>query len=353
MGYRTAIVGKWHLGHAKREFWPRQRGFDYQYGPLLGEIDYLTHEAHGVREWFRNDKPVREPGYVTTLLGKDAARLIGAHDAGTPLFLYLTFTAPHSPYQAPQEYLERYKDIADPTRRAYAAMITAMDDEVGRVVDALVKKRMRDDTLIVFQSDNGGNRSAMFAGEIDVSKLKLPSDNGPYREGKGTLFEGGTRFVAVANWPGHIKPGPVNEMMHVVDMYPTLTKLAHVPSGDGKPVDGMDVWATISEGAPSPRTEVVYNVEPFRAAIRQGDWKLIWRTPLPGDIMLFDLRQDPSESNDLAARHPEKVAELQERAKELARQSAKPLFLLEQSRAMKRHAPPMLPNEDAYFNAEP
>jgi arylsulfatase A-like enzyme len=232
-------------------------------------------------------------------------------------------------------------------------MITAMDDEVGRVVDALVKKRMRDDTLIVFQSDNGGNRSAMFAGEIDVSKLKLPSDNGPYREGKGTLFEGGTRVVAVANWPGHIKPGPVNEMMHVVDMYPTLTKLAHVPSGDGKPVDGMDVWATISEGAPSPRTEVVYNVEPFRAAIRQGDWKLIWRTPLPGDIMLFDLRQDPSESNDLAARHPEKVAELQERAKELARQSAKPLFLLEQSRAMKRHAPPMLPNEDAYFNAEP
>jgi arylsulfatase A-like enzyme len=97
MGYRTAIVGKWHLGHAKREFWPRQRGFDYQYGPLLGEIDYLTHEAHGVRDWFRNDKPVREPGYVTTLLGKDASRLIGAHDAGTPLFLYLTFTAPHSP----------------------------------------------------------------------------------------------------------------------------------------------------------------------------------------------------------------------------------------------------------------
>jgi arylsulfatase A-like enzyme len=92
-GYETAIVGKWHLGHAKRDYWPRQRGFDYQYGPLLGEIDYFTHEAHGRRDWFRNNKPVNETGYVTALLGADAVRLIRKHDPKKPLFLYLAFTA--------------------------------------------------------------------------------------------------------------------------------------------------------------------------------------------------------------------------------------------------------------------
>src|SRR5215470_11971367 len=122
-GYTTAIVGKWHLGHAKREFWPKQRGFDYQYGAQLGEIDYFTHSAHGVRDWFRDNKPVKEEGYVTQLLGQDAVKLIGGHDPKTPLFLYLTFTAPHAPYQAPQEYLDRYKHIVDRNRRAYAAMI--------------------------------------------------------------------------------------------------------------------------------------------------------------------------------------------------------------------------------------
>jgi arylsulfatase A-like enzyme len=195
----------------------------------------------------------------------------------------------------------------------------------------------------------------MFAGEVDVSKLKLPSDNGPYREGKGTLFEGGTRVVALANWSGHSKPGTVDYMIHMVDMYPTLVTLAGAPLGKGKPLDGLDVWATISEGKPSPRTEVVYNVELFRAAVRQRDWKLLWRTPLPTDVELFDIAQDPSEQSNLAAQHPEKVAELQKRADELARESAKPLFVLEQIRAIKSrpHAPRVLPTEDSYFDAEP
>src|SRR5262245_657034 len=129
-GYRTAIVGKWHLGHVDRKYWPRQRGFDEQYGPLLGEIDYFTHAAHGTRDWFRDNQPIEEQGYVTQLLGRDAARLIEAHDPATPLFLYLTFTAPHAPYQAPKSYLDQYAHIADPARRAYAAMITVMDDEI-------------------------------------------------------------------------------------------------------------------------------------------------------------------------------------------------------------------------------
>ncbi|MGH7742412.1 MAG: arylsulfatase B [Candidatus Eiseniibacteriota bacterium] len=354
-GYATAIVGKWHLGHAKPENWPRQRGFDYQYGPLLGEIDYFTHEEHGVVDWYRDNQRVREPGYVTQLLGADAARLIAGHDKRKPLFLYLTFTAPHAPYQAPQEYIDRYQNIADVTRRTYAGMITCMDDEIGRVLAALEKRGMRDNTLIIFQSDNGGNRSAMFAGELDVSKLKLPSDNGPYRDGKGTLYEGGTRVVALANWPGHIKGGASHEIIHMVDMYPTLARLAGASTTKCKPLDGVDVWPAISEGKTSPRTEVVYNIEPFRAAIREGDWKLIWRTLLPSTLELYNIAKDPSEKTDLAAQNPAKVAELQLRIEQLARQSPKPLFLIAQFEAM-QGAPkgaPALPSEDSYFNEDP
>src|SRR5439155_244886 len=136
--------------------------------------------------------------------------------------LPLAFTAPHAPYQAPKEYLDKYKNITDPARRAYAAMITAMDDEIGRVLDALEKRKMRENTLIIFQSDNGGPRSAKFTGEVDTSKVNIPCDNGPYRDGKGTLYEGGTRVVALANWPGRIKAGAVDQPIHVVDVYPTL-----------------------------------------------------------------------------------------------------------------------------------
>src|ERR1044071_4145172 len=204
-GYQTAIVGKWHLGHADKKYWPHQRGFDYQYGPLIGEIDYFTHQAEGVVDWYRNNERVVEEGYSTTLLGNDAVKLITEHNPATPLYLYLTFNAAHTPYQATPEYLEQYKSIADPSRRAYAGSITAMDFQIGRVLDALEKKHMRDNTLIVFMSDNGGTRNAMFTGAIaDASKIKITCDNGPYREGKGTLFEGGMRVVALLNWPGHI-----------------------------------------------------------------------------------------------------------------------------------------------------
>jgi arylsulfatase A-like enzyme len=327
-GYTTAIIGKWHLGHGDRKYWPRQRGFDYQYGPVLGEIDYFTHSAHGKSDWYRDNKPVKEVGYATTLLGNDAVKLIGAHDPKTPLFLYLTFTAPHAPYQAPKEYLDKYQQITDPSRRAYAAMITAMDDQIGRVVEALDTRKMRDNTLIIFQSDNGGPASAMFTGEIDMSKVKIPADNGPYRDGKGTLYEGGTRVIALANWTGHIKQGSVvDQPIHMVDMYPTLAALAGAPLGKNKPLDGMNVWPVISAGQASPRHEVVYNIGPFFAAVREGDWKLVWKTTLPSTVELFNLAQDPSEKTNLADKNPQKVAELQQRIEVLARQSVPPLFL--------------------------
>ncbi len=329
-GYRTAIVGKWHLGHADRKYWPRQRGFDYQYGPLLGEIDYFTHSAHGTRDWFRDNEPVREEGYVTNLIGSDAVKLVEGHDPKVPLFLYLAFTAPHAPYQAPQEYLDRYAHVGDPSRRAYAAMITAMDDEIARVLNALEKKKMRENTIVVFHSDNGGPRDAKFTGEVDMSKSKIPADNGPYRDGKAMLYEGGTRVAALVNWPGRVPAGSVvDQPIHIVDMYPTLAALAGASLARCKPLDGLNVWPAIAEGKPSPRTEVVYDVEPFRAALRQGPWKLVWQTTLPSRTELFNLAEDPSETTDLAAKNPQKVAELKARVEELARTAVPPLIMKE------------------------
>jgi len=326
-GYETAIVGKWHLGHADPKYWPRQRGFDYQYGPLLGEIDYFTHSAHGTRDWFRNGKPVKEAGYVTELLGNDAVKVIARHDPRKPLFLYLAFTAPHSPYQAPPAALDAYRNIANPDRRAYAAMITAMDTQIGRVVAELERRGMRDNTLIVYHSDNGGPRSARFTGEVDMSKSTIPANNGTYRDGKGTPYEGGHRVLALANWPGHIKPGTVVDTpIHVVDMLPTLASLAGASTARSKPLDGLDVWPAIAQGKPSPRTEVVYGIEPFRAALREGDWKLVWQVTLPSKVELFNVAQDPGEKADVAAANPAKVAELQKRIATLSEQAAPPLI---------------------------
>ena len=198
-GYETAIVGKWHLGHADKKFWPRQRGFDYQYGPLIGEIDYFTHKVDGKVDWYRNNEVVEEEGYSTTLLGDDAVKLIKEHDPATPLFLYLAFNAVHTPYQAPPKYLDQYRNIQDPSRQAYAASATAMDEQIGRVVAALDQKGMLDNTLIIFQSDNGGTRDPLFAGAItDMSKVVLPPDNGPYRR-QGHALRRRHRVVALAS----------------------------------------------------------------------------------------------------------------------------------------------------------
>jgi arylsulfatase A-like enzyme len=189
----------------------------------------------------------------------------------------------------------------------------------------------------------------MFAGVMaDMSKVKIPCDNGPYREGKGTLFEGATRVCALANWPGHIKSGAVDGMIHAVDMYPTLAALAGASTEKCRPLDGLNVWETLAENKPSPRKEIVYNIEPFRAAIRQGDWKLIWRTMLPSSVDLYNLADDPSEKTNVAAANPEKVTAMQQRLNALAKEAAKPLFLADQFKVVQKNmqGEPVLPIDD-------
>lgn len=347
-GYETAMVGKWHLGHAKTEYWPRQRGFDHFYGALVGEIDHFKHASHGVKDWYRDNKPIHEEGFDNTLFGKEAARVIMDHKGDKPLFLYLAFTAPHSPFQAPESDVKQYAAVADEQRRLYSAMVTAMDNSIGRVIDALDKKGMRDNTVILFQSDNGGVRSAMFAGESKVGD-QLPADNGPFRDGKGTLYEGGTRVVGFIDWPGHIKPGSFDGMVHVVDMYPTLAAIAGARMEKNKPLDGIDLWPAISEGKPSPRNEVVYNIDPSAGAVREGDLKLVWTAGLPGRIELFDLAKDPGETTNLAGQNAAEVARLQERIVALAKEMAPPLLLMEAIR-LTFGAPPVAADPSSMLN---
>ena len=143
-------------------------------------------------------------------------------------------------------------------------------------------------------------------------------------------------------------------MIHVVDMYPTVAALANASTSPAKPLDGLNMWPTLSEGKPSPRTELIYNVEPFRAGVRENDWKLIWRTPLPSAVELYNIPQDPSEKTNLAAQNPEKVAELQKRVNELAAVMVKPLLLETEFKAMLQRlaVPPALPGEEFEFGEE-
>jgi len=321
-GYETAITGKWHLGHFQRAYLPTSRGFDHQYGHYNGAIDYFTHVRDGGFDWHRDDKVCRDEGYSTDLIGSEAVRLIENRDRSRPLFLYVTFNAPHTPLQAPQEYLDRYAGIADLQRRRYAAMVTCEDDNIGRIHAALEKQGMLRNTLVIFSSDNGG-------------PVRLGATNGPLRAGKGTLYEGGVRVTAWASWPGTLRAGgTVTEPLQMVDWYPTLLKLAGARAEQPLPIDGRDAWETIANGKTSPRSEWLLNVEPREGAIRSGPWKLVVaNTPLGGTELpppgggtyeLFNLHQDPYEKTNLAAQEPARVEIMLRRLHEFARQAVPP-----------------------------
>jgi arylsulfatase A-like enzyme len=334
VGYQTAMVGKWHLGHADKKYWPQNRGFDYFYGNVVGEVDYFTRERGGLVDWQRNGKFLKEPGYYTELVGNDAVRIIETHDTSRPLFLYVASLAPHAPYQAPQKYVDAYKDtIKDPMRRTYAGMITALDDQVGRIVAALNEKKMLDNTIIVFSADNGGATSALFAtgarspeereesGGVELG-AKPPASNGSLRGGKGSLHEGGVRVPTIVSWPAKLKPAVVDEPLHMVDVMPTMLALAGARGSPDHPFDGKDMWPTLAEGKPSPNEDILINVEPFRGAIRKGNWKLVQIALLPGKVELFDLAQDPGEKNNVADANPDVVKDLQARLLRYAQEQA-------------------------------
>jgi arylsulfatase A-like enzyme len=328
-GYETALVGKWHLGHYRREFLPTQRGFDHQYGHYNGAIDYFTHERDGGFDWHRDDRVNRDEGYTTHLLAREAVQRIEQRDPAKPLFLYVAFNAVHAPLEVPDDYTKPYAQ-RDGERRTYAGMVAALDEAVGQIVSAVDKQHLAENTLFVFSSDNGG------------PKPRAQTSNGPLRAGKGTVYEGGVRTCAFATWASHIKSGSqIDAPLHMVDWYPTLLKLAGAEMQQSLPLDGRDLWPTLVSGAPSPHEEIVINITPRGGALRHGDWKLVVNGHVgttdgevddaapraaaePLRIELFDLAHDIGERDDLAAQRPEIVQQLRARYDALAAQAAPP-----------------------------
>jgi len=317
-GYRTAITGKWHLGHSNPAYLPSHRGFDHQYGLYTGQMNYYTHRNYGALDWHRNGQALHEEGYSTQLIAREAVGIIEGHHVPQPLFLYVAFNAPHEPLQAPEEYLDRYRHIWDIKRRTYAAMVTSLDEAISRILSALEYRKMMDNTLVIFASDNGGF-------------LDHGAHNGALRGGKLMLYEGGVRVPAWVVWPGKLQPSIVDQPLHMMDWYPTLVKLAGGSREQPLPLDGKDIWPTIAEGKPSPHEEILLNLEADGRAIRRGDWKLVidgQRDMVKGKVVinrsveLFNIAQDPYERTDLARKYPEKVQALLARLDFYARQAA-------------------------------
>lgn len=308
-GYETAIVGKWHLGEFQTAYRPLQRGFDHQYGNWLGMIDYNTHKRDKRLDWHRDDQPCHDQGYSTHLVAQEACRLIKERKEERPLFLYVPFNAVHTPLMAPKKYLEPYANLPG-QRRTYAGMLAAVDEAIGQIVAALKEQKMFEQTIILFSSDNGGPAP----GRI--------TDNGPLRAGKGTIYEGGVRACAFAAWPGHIPAARINEPLHMVDWYPTLLSLAGGSLNQKLPLDGKNIWPVITAGAKSPHDYLLLcGTTPQRAAIRAGEWKLLWNASEKdaeetdadapsGNMELYNVVTDLGEKKNVAAANPEKVKEL-------------------------------------------
>lgn len=335
VGYETAMVGKWHLGHADRKYWPQNRGFDHFDGNLVGEVDYFTKDRGGIIDWQRTGRFIKEEGYHTTQLGDEAVALITQHDAAKPFFLYFAALAVHAPLQAPKADLDAYKSLFEnEEKRTYAAMLTHLDKQVGRIVAALEVKGMRENTIIFFASDNGGIRKMKAHVPGGKPAAEPPASNGEFRDGKTSLYEGGVRVPAFINWPAKLKPAVVHEPLHHVDLMPTLLAVAGGKGSPDHPFDGRDAWATIAEGMPSPHEDLLINAEIFRGGVRKDQWKLVKLALLPGKTELFDLSKDPGEKINVAEQFPEVVRDLEARLVAYAKQAkasewlkAQPAFL--------------------------
>ena len=326
-GYKTAIVGKWHLGHNDRAYLPTRRGFDHQYGHYNGAIDYFTHFRDEGFDWHRDDQVNRDEGYATELLGREAVRIVDTYAGKEPYFLYVPFNAVHSPLQVPDKYLEGLDHLKG-QRRLYAGLLRGMDEAIGSIVEAVDKSGTRDNTLFIFSSDNGGPQP----GRV--------SSNGPLRAGKGTVYEGGVRVAAFASWTGKIPAGThVDEPLHIVDWYPTLLGLTGASVDQKRPLDGKDVWETIANRQASPHEDILINATPRAGALRKGDWKIVVNggqandgfdgekanAPPTDKIELFHLATDLSEKNNVAEANPEVVADLLARFKRYQSEAASPL----------------------------
>ncbi|MBV8504798.1 MAG: sulfatase-like hydrolase/transferase [Alphaproteobacteria bacterium] len=295
-GYQSALIGKWHLGQLP-DFGPLQSGYDYFYGFRSGAVDYFTHKSGPATtetdDLWEDDVEIRQTGYLTDLLGARAVNLVETYaGAGEPFLISLHFSAPHWPWEAPGDEAEaqRLRNLFHydgGTQRTYQRMIQQMDLQIGRVLQALDATGAGQNTIVVFTSDNGGERY---------------SDTWPFTGRKTELLEGGLRIPAVIRWPGRIPCGTVSEQVTIgMDWSPTLLTAAGIAPDPRFPSDGVDLLPGLTQAAvPVPRKLFWrYKLHDQQAA-RIGDWKYL---KILDNTFLFDVVQDPTERANLKERH--------------------------------------------------
>jgi len=319
-GYTTCITGKWHLG-LRPEVGPRQYGFDHTYGYLHGQLDQFTHiYKNGDRTWHRNDEFIDEEGHATDLIANEAIRFVKEmRDKTKPFFLYVPFSVPHYPLQEEDKWTDLYRDlIENKSRRLFAASMTHMDDAIGRILSAIDEEQLRKDTIVIFMSDNGGQQRWTPTSEYDGrhGPYDRLGDNLPLRGWKGQLYEGGIRVPAVLSWRGRLKSRKVTEVMSVCDIFPTAAYLAGATISDDMKIEGTNVWPALTGDSISGE-RVLYWRTGRQLALRKGDWKLVHngKSLDEGSDELFNLSEDPYETNDMANENRAKLSELR---KELA-----------------------------------
>ncbi len=326
LGYSTGIFGKWHLGTAK-EHAPNAHGFDDFFGFLAGCVDYYSHifywgqgkGVNPVHDLWRNEKEVWHNGrYLTELITEKAVEFI-ERQGDQPFFLYVPYNAPHYPMHAPKEYLERFPDLP-PDRRIMAAMIAAVDDGVGAIVEALKKAGKYENTVVFFSSDNGP--SVETRNWLDGTEdLYYGGSAGIFRGHKGSLFEGGIRMPAILSWPAHVPPGQVcDEVGAMMDIFPTFLEIAGAQLPADRKIDGLNILPMVTKGAPSPHERIFWEYNK-QLAVRQRKWKLVLNGRedfgRPADeVHLADLETDPGERTNLADQEPDLTKELTRAAKE-------------------------------------
>ncbi|KAG8456519.1 hypothetical protein GDO86_002341 [Hymenochirus boettgeri] len=367
-GYVTHLVGKWHLGMYKQDCLPTRRGFETFFGYLNCSEDYYTHEmcyykkalntTYCALDLLDGEVPTSDyrMKYSTHIFTERAVDLIANHNLEKPLFLYLAYQAVHEPMQVPEKYTEPYTFIQDNNRRVYAGMVSALDEAVGNVTDALIKQGLWDNIVFIFTTDNGGQTQA-------------GGSNWPLRGRKITAWEGGVRGVGFVTSPLLKQKGVTSkELIQISDWLPTLVNLAGGSTNSTKPLDGFDVWKTISEGSPSPRVELLHNIDPIFKDILPffssqtniylskiillspfagcGNWspsssissEILSPDPVNKTLWLFDIIRDPEERHDLSDKYPHVVKKLLSRLEFYYNDSVPVYFPEDDPRCDPRHS---------------
>jgi len=288
-GYKTAILGKWHLGYHKK-YNPVHHGFYLFRGYVSGNIDYISHyDRMGKYDWWENQNQIEEEGYSTHLITNHAVDFI-RDNKNHPFFLYIAHEAVHSPFQAPDDPIQRGPGKTgninkQSVKETYYRMMVEMDKGINEVRETVRESEIAENTLIFFFSDNGAARQG---------------SNSPLRGYKGSVWEGGHRVPAIAWWPGKIAPGTINDQLTVsLDLMPTILDLANVLPPQGQRFDGISLKSLLIQGRELGNRKLFWNGK----AMRDGKWKLVIDDNIP---WLYDLSVDINESKDLSRKYPDR-----------------------------------------------